>query len=272
MESSCAPAASQSNGKAAGPAFFHMQPLRAIPGPPVRPGATPRPSRHLLDSGRARGSPPLRRPLRTEPMGPPIEPEEPTALLDPTLVLNRSWCAVHVTTVRRALGMLCRGSVAVLDPESLTPLGAEAWLDRPVVDGARAVRTPSRLIPAPEIVLLGRYDRLPVSQAPFTRISLLRRDDHRCQYCGTRPPRAQLTIDHVVPKARGGRTSWENCVAACVRCNSRKGDRPPSHVGLRLLRTPRAPRWTPCFQMTPGTWPESWRPFLPDARRPSTGT
>ena len=78
-------------------------------------------------------------------MGLPIEPGEPTALLDPTLVLNRSWCAVHVTTVRRALGMLCRGSVAVLDPESLTPLGADAWLDRPVADGARAVVAEARV-------------------------------------------------------------------------------------------------------------------------------
>jgi 5-methylcytosine-specific restriction endonuclease McrA len=205
-------------------------------------------------------------------MDPSIEPEAGTALRDPTLVLNRSWSPVHVTTVRRALAMLCRGSVAVLDPESLSPLGAESWFDRPVDLGDRAVRTPSRLILAPEIILLGRYDRLPVTQAPFTRVSLLRRDDHRCQYCGTRPPHAQLTIDHVVPRARGGQTSWENCVAACVRCNSRKGDRPASHVGLRLLRPPRAPRWTPCFQMQPGAWPASWRPFLPEARRPSTGT
>jgi len=205
-------------------------------------------------------------------MDPSIEPEARTALRDPTLVLNRSWSPVHVTTVRRALGMLCRGSVTVLDPESLSPMPADVWLSRDVGPEARAVRTPSRLILAPEIVLLGRYDRLPVSQAPFTRVSLLRRDDHRCQYCGTRPAHAQLTIDHVVPKARGGRTTWENCVAACVRCNSRKADRPPSHAGLRLLRTPRAPRWTPCFQLTPGTWPDSWRPFLPGSRRPSTGT
>ena len=201
-----------------------------------------------------------------------IQPEARTALRDPTLVLNRSWSPVHVTSVRRALAMLCRGSVAVLDPESLSPFGAEAWLARSVVPGARAVRTPSRWVPAPEIVLLGRYDRLPVTQAPFTRVSLLRRDDHRCQYCGTRPPKAQLTVDHVVPKARGGETSWENCVAACVRCNSRKGDRPASHVGLRLLRPPRAPRWNPCFQLEPGAWPDSWRPFLRDVRRPSTGT
>src|SRR5690606_27562949 len=151
-----------------------------------------------------------------------------------------------------------------IDTESFTPRDFRDWLCVEPAAG-RAIRTPSRSIAAPEVVQLRQYDRVPAFEAPFTRASLLRRDEHRCQYCGGRPPSSQLTIDHVVPRARGGRTSWDNCVAACVRCNSRKGDRTPAHAGLRLLRPPRAPRWTPYSNVRPNDWPDSWSRFMPRA-------
>lgn len=186
----------------------------------------------------------------------------------PTLVLNRSWLPVHVTVVRRAMAMLFRGTAQAIDPESLVPHDFAGWIGRPgPIGSARLIRTPSRQIVAPEIVQLRSYDRLPVFEAPFTRAGLLRRDEHRCQYCGSRPPTSQLTIDHVVPRAHGGRTSWENCVAACVRCNSRKGDRSPAQAGLRMQRAPRAPRWSPYLHVRRSDWPASWMQFAVDAKR-----
>jgi 5-methylcytosine-specific restriction endonuclease McrA len=129
------------------------------------------------------------------------------------------------------------------------------------------IRTPSRWIEMPEIVQVRTYDRLPAADAAFTRANLLRRDEHRCQYCGQRPPHSQLTVDHVVPRARGGRTSWENCVAACARCNARKGDRTPGSAGMRLLRAPRAPRWSPFLDLRRGDWPDSWAQFVAAPQR-----
>lgn len=204
-----------------------------------------------------------------------MEPGAPRgrSVLDaPTLVLNRSWMPVHVTAVRRAIAMMFRGVAHAIDPIALTPHDFEGWLHQ-ISRPGRSIRTPCREIAVPEIVQLLRYDRVPAFDAPFTRASLLRRDGHRCQYCGVRPPSSQLTIDHVVPRAQGGRTSWENCVAACVRCNSRKGDRTPARAGLHLLRAPRAPRWTPYLNVRRGAWPTSWLQFVPDAQRGArTGT
>ncbi len=184
----------------------------------------------------------------------------------PTLVLNRSWIPIHVTIVRRAIGMLFRGTALVVDPLSLTVMDFATWLRDPTDSTRRSIRTTSRWVAVPEVVQLCDYDRVPSFEAPFTRSSLLRRDDHRCQYCGVRPPQSQLTVDHVVPRSRGGRTNWENCVVACIRCNARKGDRPPSTAGLRLQRSPRAPRWAPHLQVRPAEWPGSWSQFLGSRR------
>jgi 5-methylcytosine-specific restriction endonuclease McrA len=180
----------------------------------------------------------------------------------PTLVLNRSWVPIHVTIVRRAVGMICRGIASVVDPGSLSLQDFDAWASLRGEPGRHSIRTATRWLPVPEIVQLAQYDRVPSFEAPFTRASLFRRDDHRCQYCGTRPPHSQLTIDHVLPRSRGGRTSWDNCVVACVRCNARKGDRLPGTAGLRLMRTPRAPRWTPHLHVRAADWPGSWNQFL----------
>ena len=191
----------------------------------------------------------------------------------PTLVLNRSWIPVHVTAVRRAVGMVFRGVAHVVDPQSLVVQDFIAWLASPCDEAHAAIRTPSRDVRVPEVVQLLDYDRIPSFEAPFTRASLFRRDDHRCQYCGMKPSHGQLTIDHVVPRARGGRTNWKNCVVACVRCNARKGDRALPIPGLRLMRIPRAPRWSPHLNIRPSDWPGSWSQFLgAKATATATGT
>jgi 5-methylcytosine-specific restriction endonuclease McrA len=89
------------------------------------------------------------------------------------------------------------------------------------------------------------------------------RDDGTCQYCGVKRPRAELNLDHVVPRSQGGTTSWENVVCSCVPCNLRKANRTPDQAGMRLLRLPVRPRWTPAFR-PPGRGGgyREWLPFL----------
>ncbi|MCA8951397.1 MAG: HNH endonuclease [Planctomycetes bacterium] len=184
-----------------------------------------------------------------------------------TLVLNRSWQPIHVTTVRRALCLVFREVARVVSPATLTTYAFEEWMLEPVPPGQLAIRSPSIDIGAPEVILLARYDRVPCHEAPFTRRNLFLRDDFTCQYCGRRCASDHLSVDHVTPRSRGGRTTWENCVLACVGCNSRKADRTLKEAGFRLLRQPTRPRWSPYLNLRPQQRLDSWAKFAPEKRR-----
>lgn len=184
-----------------------------------------------------------------------------------TLVLNRSWQPVHVTTVRRALCMVFRDAARVICPETLATHDFASWIEQPAREGAAAIRCPSAEIVAPEVILLARYNRVPAHPAPFTRRNLFLRDDHTCQYCGRKAKPDHLSVDHVQPRSRGGSTTWENCVLACIGCNARKADQTLREAGLKLLRTPARPRWTPYLNLSPGQRMDSWAKFTPEHRR-----
>ncbi|MBL8748828.1 MAG: HNH endonuclease [Planctomycetes bacterium] len=200
----------------------------------------------------------------------PSDPFRRASLLErATLVLNRSWRPVHVTTVRRALCMLFREAARVVHTDTLTTFTFEEWLDQPISDENLAIRSPSVQLAVPEVILLVHYDRIPCHEAPFTRRNLFLRDDFTCQYCGTHCNSDHLSVDHVLPRSRGGSTSWENCVLACVRCNAKKADRTLKEIGFRLLRPPVRPRWTPYLNLRPSQRMESWSRFAPDQKRRS---
>lgn len=179
----------------------------------------------------------------------------------PCLVLNRSWVAIRVTTVRRALCLVFGDAARVVHTESLQAHEFFDWCRAPHGPGRHWIRTPSCRVPAPEVIQLLGYNRIPAYAAPFTRKNLFERDGHTCQYCGRRFGTDRLSIDHVQPRSKGGRTSWENCVLACVRCNSTKGDRSVHEAGLRLLRRPRPPQWTPYLNLRQSEHLASWAQF-----------
>jgi 5-methylcytosine-specific restriction endonuclease McrA len=196
-----------------------------------------------------------------------MEPRAPTrkSVLDlPTLVLNRSWIPVHITSVRRAVCMVYQDAAMVVTTDTLQVLPFGEWISMPNPPTSRWIRTVSLSVPAPEVIRLSRYDRVPIHEAPFTRRNLYQRDDYTCQYCGRRGSADKLSIDHVVPRSRGGHTTWENCVLACVRCNARKADRTLKEAGLRLQQPPRRPRWSPYLNMAHVERLPSWRRFTPD--------
>ena len=196
------------------------------------------------------------------------EPVRRTDLLErATLVINRSWRPVHVTTVRRALCMVFREAARIVAPDTLATYTFLEWIRRPPPADEVAIRSPSVRLAAPEVILLQHFDRVPCHEAPFTRRNLFLRDDFTCQYCGRRCNTDLLSVDHVLPRSRGGTTSWENCVLACVGCNARKADRTPKEVGLRLLRPPVRPRWTPYLNLRPSQRMDSWARFAPEQKR-----
>lgn len=162
------------------------------------------------------------------------------------LILNASFEPLHVCSVKRAIQLLMT-DVAVR-----------------VEDADAVLRTPTRAVPVPSVVRLARYVRRPHRQkVAFNRRNLFRRDDHRCQYCGRRG--SDLTLDHVLPRSRGGPTTWENVVACCRGCNARKRDRTPEEAGMTLERRPKAPRFV--FSSAYGLIQDVdpiWRRYLPE--------
>lgn len=180
------------------------------------------------------------------------------------LVLNRSWLAIATTPVRHALSLVFTDSAHAIQPETFETHDFTSWAQLPVLDGEDSVSTVNLELRVPEVIVLRNYGGVPRQVLPFTRRNLLRRDEARCQYCGRRPGQAELSIDHVVPRSRGGETSWENCVLACVRCNRRKGSLAVEAAGMKLLREPRAPQWSPIFEVAGTQQREAWRRFVAD--------
>jgi 5-methylcytosine-specific restriction endonuclease McrA len=183
----------------------------------------------------------------------------------PTLVLNRNWHPIHVTTVVRALVMLWNDSAKVVDPEEYRLYSWEDWMTLAPREGGPCIRTARARLRIPEIVALQHYDRVPLAVVAFSRRNVAKRDHYTCQYCGMQPGVEALTIDHVLPRSQGGQSSWTNCVAACSDCNARKSNRTPEQAGMRLKKSPGRPDWKPLYALHgPGHGPpvESWKQFL----------
>lgn len=177
------------------------------------------------------------------------------------LVLNRSWIPVHVSTVRRAICMVYQSVAQVIASDTLQACDFEDWICLPDPPCSGYIATMTLPIPAPEVIQLLSYNKIPNHEAPFTRQNLYHRDNYTCQYCARKDALDRLSIDHVRPRSKGGLTSWENCVLACIQCNARKADRNLHESGLRLIRRPRRPRWTPYMNLAIEDRLVSWRRF-----------
>ena len=185
------------------------------------------------------------------------------------LVLNRLWQAVNVIGVERTFGLLAQDHAQVIHSEEgdFRIYDAEGWFefsrDRPDTASGRLIHTVSQKVFVPQVLLLRSYDRLPIQEMKFNRQNLFERDKFRCQYCGTKFSPKDLNMDHVTPRDRGGKTSWENIVTCCLRCNSAKGNREPHEAGMHLLRKPERPRRRPFVSgLMQRQVDDSWRHFL----------
>ena len=159
------------------------------------------------------------------------------------LVLNTTYEPLNVCSVRRALVLLFKGKAEVIEQSGLV------------------YRSERAAVELPHVIRLRSYVNLP-RRRPSDRISrraVFARDRHRCQYCGSD---RHLTLDHVVPRSRGGEDTWDNLVTSCAPCNRKKGDRPAHAAGLNLARTPRPPEPAAFVFMHVEHIHESWRPYL----------
>jgi 5-methylcytosine-specific restriction endonuclease McrA len=179
----------------------------------------------------------------------------------PTLILNRNWQPIHVSTVARSLVMLWNDAARVVEPGEYRLYAWDEWLRLEPPPGAPCIRSARARLRVPEVVCLSRFDRLPSTAVTFSRRNVAKRDHLTCQYCGAQPGWEAITVDHVLPRSRGGASTWTNCVAACVDCNARKADRTPEQAGMRLKRKPARPEWKPLYAARAARV-ESWSRFL----------
>jgi 5-methylcytosine-specific restriction endonuclease McrA len=181
------------------------------------------------------------------------------------LVLNKRWTPVRIAPVREVIGLVAKGSAIIIEPGSFQTHDLVSWND---VSKARAgfhgcvIRSARLSLVPPEVILLTTYDGLGQRSVVFSRKNLFKRDHYTCQYCGARPGPEELTVDHVLPRSRGGLSTWENCVLACVPCNARKADRTVAHAGLKLRKLPKKPSWRALAPISPQERRVSWDQFL----------
>jgi len=164
------------------------------------------------------------------------------------LVLNRNWQAIHTKTPAEAFCMMASGAATGLDvqgDDSIVPVRWEDWLKLPVRDEDRAVNTPRGAVRVPTVIVAAKYAKVPICRPRLGARGIWERDGGICQYTGRKLAPHEGNIDHIIPRSRGGASSWDNCVLSHRAVNEKKGARLPQEAGLKLLRKPVVPRAMP---------------------------
>lgn len=166
-----------------------------------------------------------------------------------TLLLSAGYEPLNTISWKRAVSLLTLGKVEIV----------EEYDDQ-------QIRTSSLILKMPAVVRLVNMFRRSKQRVRYRKQNVFARDRWTCQYCGERKPAAELTVDHVVPRAQGGRTEWENVTTSCRECNSAKADRTPQQARMRLRSKPYRPDWVPVLTLElakePQVLPEAWKAYL----------
>jgi 5-methylcytosine-specific restriction endonuclease McrA len=177
---------------------------------------------------------------------------------------------MHITSLKRALCLLFRGSAKVVDDEYNT-YDFDSWRELGELQALEdpdqvCVSTPNFRMAIPEVIQLVDCQRFPPKKVKFSRRNIFLRDNYQCQYCGVKPAMSELTIDHVLPRAQGGKTSWENVVLACTSCNTSKGNRTPEQAKMKMRSVPKRPNWLSCtLHSASRQFKPTWSKFIDSA-------
>ena len=164
------------------------------------------------------------------------------------LVLNRNWQAIHVKSPAEALAaMFCDDATGldIQDTDNMIPYRWDQWINLPYDENASYVKTVRGDIKIPKIIILSKFDKVPQKRPKFSSKAVWRRDGGVCQYTGQKLTPNEGNIDHVIPRSKGGKTSWTNCVLVHKEVNAKKADKMPYEAGLQLIRQPQIPKSLP---------------------------
>lgn len=178
------------------------------------------------------------------------------------LVLNKNWQAINTIPVKRAFTLLFKKHAKIIEPVTFDTHTLETWADLKPLEGQPNLSTVGFSFRIPEIISVLYYSKLPIRKTIFCRANIYKRDRHMCQYCGVKPGSAELSIDHINPRCKGGVSSWTNCVLACIDCNRKKSSKTLKQVGMKLLSVPVEPPWNPIFGFKLYHKPQSWEKFI----------
>ena len=199
-----------------------------------------------------------------------------SVLTNPTLVLNKSWHPIDSINVRDALISVASERGVFLNTLDYSQHNIYSWMQLPVKNDNYIMTSQGPII-VPEIMLLTEYNHVPLRKVVFCRKNLWNRDKRRCQYCSKEPKIDEITIDHIVPRSKGGQSTFDNCVLACIECNKKKGNRTLKGARMQLRRIekmqngeistvyydlPKRPVWNPLYTLKRKTFPQSWSAFL----------
>ncbi len=185
------------------------------------------------------------------------------------LVLNRGYQPVRITDARDGFSLLYLGRARALDA-AFEPHDFGQWKSRRLSPTDEAIGTVGGSIGIPRVLLLNDYNRVPRTPLRLSRRHVYMRDDYACQYCGRRPGLKELNLDHVRPRCQGGRSTWENLVTSCRRCNLEKGSATPEEAQMRLKKPPVRPSWSLALTLTASRRRfVEWEPFLDATSRTS---
>jgi 5-methylcytosine-specific restriction endonuclease McrA len=187
------------------------------------------------------------------------------------LVLNKHYAALRVVSAKRAFTLLFKeiAEIVAVEDSNYVSYDFQSWKEISAYrskyehdhhDWIHCVRFD---LAVPRIIRLLFYDRLPRQPVKFNRRNIFARDGNHCQYCGKRFPTAELSLDHIMPRSRGGETSWSNIVCCCVACNVRKGGRTPYEAHMKLITEPVKPKRSPVVTLRLSSEKyASWKQFL----------
>jgi 5-methylcytosine-specific restriction endonuclease McrA len=164
------------------------------------------------------------------------------------LVLNRNWQAINIRTPQDAFCQMATNVVTALEIEGdnhIRPVTWDEWITLPIREGDNAVKTARGAIRIPTVIVAVNFGKVPKKRPKLNARNIRERDGNRCQYTGRVLRPHEGSLDHIVPRSRGGANSWENLVWSAKEVNQRKGNRLPHEAGLKLLTVPRAPKELP---------------------------
>lgn len=184
------------------------------------------------------------------------------------LVLNRGFSAISVVTVMDAISSVYTDKSIFVDQDYIQYQWSE-WAQVKKVDIEIAKSDPDNHIQMgtygiklPQVMLLKSYSKIPQQAVRLTRRNIYIRDGGRCQYTGKRLKTSEITLDHVVPRCKGGKNTWQNLVIASLSANTKKGGMTPQQAKMKLLKTPCAPKWDPIYITGIRNCPQSWKNFI----------